>query len=42
MAVPPESVNLLAWINIFLESNEIMKDAQDIINDYPHVFGIEE
>lgn len=39
MALPPESVNLLAWLNIYLESKiEEQKDAKDLIKDYPEAW----
>jgi len=38
MAVPVNSGNLLAFINIYLESNSIMLDADYLIREYPEVF----
>jgi len=38
MAVPCESVNLLAWLNIYLESRQQVLNAKDIINIYPEAW----
>ena len=38
MALPPDSVHLLAWLNIYLDSNSIIFNAQDVIKKYPEIW----
>jgi len=42
IAVPSSSSHLESWLNLYLETNEYKKNATDIINEYPEVFGMKE
>ena len=38
MAVPCQSTNLLAWLDMYLESRQEVLDAKDIIKKYPEAW----
>jgi polar amino acid transport system substrate-binding protein len=38
MAVPPASTQLLYWLNMYLDTRDLKKTVEDLMNDYPEIF----
>lgn len=38
MAVPPTSNQLLYWLNMYLDTKELDKTVEDLMNEYPEIF----
>lgn len=38
MAVPPTSNQLLYWLNMYLDSKDMNKTVEDLMNEYPEIF----